>query len=68
MNETILELDDNVRIVMMNKAITVETQSNSEHIEDTANHPLSDYIIEHLKEAIKRLSEPLEEQENSRLY
>jgi len=68
MNETILELDDNVRIVMMDKAITVETPSYSEHIEDTANHPLSNYIIEHLKEAIRRLSEPLEKQESSRLY
>lgn len=68
MNETILELDDNVRIVMIDKAITVETQSNSEHIEDTTNHPLSNYIIEHLKEAIRRLSEPLEERENSKVY
>ena len=68
MNETILELEDDIRIVMMDKAITVETQNNSEHIEDTTNHPLSDYIIEHLKEAIRRLSEPLEEREKTKVY
>jgi hypothetical protein len=55
MKETIVELNDNTRIVILDEVLTVETLEYSECIEDTTKEPLSVFTREQLTRAKEQL-------------